>query len=86
PAAIHLSPEVLCGGPLGRLRDGDIVRLDSHAGTLDALVPEAAWNARPHEQPPPRAQHGVGRELFGGFRGLASSAEHGGSVLLAPGA
>jgi phosphogluconate dehydratase len=86
PAAIHLSPEVLCGGPLGRLRDGDVVRLDSHAGTLDALVPESAWNARPHEQPPPRAQHGVGRELFGGFRGLASSAEHGGSVLLAPGA
>ena len=85
PAAIHLSPEVLCGGPLGKLRDGDIVRLDSHSGALEALVPEATWNARVHEQPAPRAQAGMGRELFGGFRALAASAEQGGGVLLPPG-
>jgi len=85
PAAIHLSPELLCGGPLGKLRDGDVVRLDSHAGALEALVPEATWNAREHQQPAPHVQHGMGRELFGSFRALAASAEHGGGVLLPPG-
>jgi phosphogluconate dehydratase len=41
PAAIHVSPECLAGGPLAKLRDGDIVRLDAHTGRLDALVPAA---------------------------------------------
>jgi phosphogluconate dehydratase len=81
PAAIHLSPEVLCGGPLGKLRDGDLVRLDSHAGTLEALVPEAAWRAREHQQPQPAAQHGMGRELFAPFRALAATAEQGGGIF-----
>ena len=46
PAAIHLTPEAADGGPLARLRDGDIVRLDAEAGTLEALVEPAAWAAR----------------------------------------
>jgi phosphogluconate dehydratase len=46
PAAIHVSPEAAAGGPLARLRDGDIVRLDAVAGTLQALVDEAEWQAR----------------------------------------
>jgi phosphogluconate dehydratase len=81
PAAIHLSPEVLCGGPLGKLRDGDLVRLDSHAGTLEALVPEASWRAREQQLPVPEAQHGMGRELFAPFRALATSAEQGGGIV-----
>ena len=43
PAAIHVSPEVLAGGPLGRVRNGDVIRVDAHAGTLAALVDAAEW-------------------------------------------
>ncbi len=43
PAAIHVSPEALAGGPLGRVRDGDLIRLDAVAGTLAALVDAAEW-------------------------------------------
>ena len=81
PAAIHVSPEVLKGGPLGKLRDGDIVRLDAVAGTLDALVDAAVWSAR---EPAPltdaQAQvngHGLGRELFAGMRRNVLTAEQG---------
>lgn len=46
PAAIHLSPEAAKGGPIARLRDGDIVRLDAMAGTLDVLVDASDFAAR----------------------------------------
>src|SRR5688572_4928903 len=46
PAAIHVSPEAAAGGPLAKLRDGDMVRLDAEAGTLQALVPDADWALR----------------------------------------
>src|SRR3546814_5721126 len=46
PAAIHVTPEAARGGPIARLRDGDVIRLDATAGTLTALVPEAEWAAR----------------------------------------
>ncbi|MEO3969267.1 dihydroxy-acid dehydratase, partial [Mycolicibacterium smegmatis] len=46
PAAIHITPEALNGGPLARVRDGDIVVLDAEAGTLQVRVPEAEWNVR----------------------------------------
>jgi phosphogluconate dehydratase len=82
PAAIHLSPEALGGGPVGKLRDGDIVRLSAETGTLDALVDPAEWAARECvPAPPPRA--GTGRELFAFMRHGASAAEQGGSALLA---
>lgn len=82
PCAIHLSPEALGGGPIGRIRDGDIIRLDAVAGTLDALVDPAEWEARPLADAPPAAS-GMGRELFGLFRGLADEAEKGASAVLA---
>src|SRR5436309_4815594 len=47
PAAIHVSPEAKAGGPLAKVRNGDVIRLDAVAGTLDALVSEAEWDARP---------------------------------------
>jgi phosphogluconate dehydratase len=81
PAAIHVSPEALAGGPLARLRDGDRVRLDAVAGHLQALVPDAEWAARPCvELEPAQAEvngHDLGRELFAGLRRNVKSAEEG---------
>jgi phosphogluconate dehydratase len=77
PAAIHITPECLKGGPIGRIRDGDWIRLDSIAGTLEARVPEEIWCRR---EPPPLPQqdvHGFGRELFSTFRKVAADAESG---------
>ena len=81
PAAIHVSPEVLAGGPLGKVRSGDVIRLDAVAGTLAALVDEATWAKREHavlsdEQAEVNA-HGLGRELFGGMRRNVLTAEEG---------
>ncbi len=81
PAAIHVSPEVLAGGPLGRVRSGDVLRLDAVAGTLDALVDAATWAAR--EVPGLSAEavasngHDLGRELFAAMRRNVNSAEEG---------
>ncbi|MES3013585.1 MAG: dihydroxy-acid dehydratase, partial [Pseudomonadota bacterium] len=81
PAAIHVSPEVMHGGPLGKVRDGDVIRLDAVAGTLAALVDDATWAARAQAVlPDANAQvngHGLGRELFAGMRRNVLSAEQG---------
>ncbi|KQW43606.1 MULTISPECIES: phosphogluconate dehydratase [unclassified Roseateles] len=81
PAAIHVSPEALAGGPLARLRDGDLVRLCALTGTLQALVSETDWAARPVATLDPAEAdinaHGLGRELFAGMRRNALSAEEG---------
>ena len=81
PAAIHVSPEALAGGPLAKLLDGDVVRLDAVAGTLQALVPDDVWAARPLATMPEalRVANGVGmgRELFAGMRRNALTAEQG---------
>jgi phosphogluconate dehydratase len=86
PAAIHVSPEAAAGGPLARLRDGDIVRLDAVAGTLQALVDEAQWQAREVLTIPPALVQdnglGMGRELFAGMRRNALSAEEGACTWL----
>jgi phosphogluconate dehydratase len=82
PCAIHCSPEALGGGAIGRIRDGDLVRVDAVAGTLEALVPAEEWAARPLAEAPPPAT-GMGRELFGMFRSLAGEAEKGASAMLA---
>ena len=81
PAAIHVSPEAIAGGPLARVRDGDRIRLDAVSGRLDVLLPEVDWAARPLAEPTPaerqRAGHGLGRELFGAMRHAVRSAEEG---------
>lgn len=82
PAAIHISPEAVKGGPLAKLRDGDIVRLCAHRGSLEALVDAGEWNAREDAKQPP-AEPGVGRELFAIMRHFADEAEKGGSAMLA---
>ncbi|WP_294329914.1 phosphogluconate dehydratase [uncultured Sphingomonas sp.] len=81
PAAIHLSPEALGGGPIGKVRDGDILRLDAEAGTLEALVPADEWDARDHAAAPPPAI-GTGRELFAMMRHYCDEAEKGASAML----
>jgi phosphogluconate dehydratase len=85
PAAIHVSPEILAGGPLGRVRDGDIIRLDAASGTLEALVPAEVWNARTQASADLSASHiGMGRELFSMFRHHISAAETGATTFALP--
>ncbi|MGB6306928.1 MAG: phosphogluconate dehydratase, partial [Steroidobacteraceae bacterium] len=83
PAAIHITPECLNGGPLGRVRDGDVIRMDCHTGELQAMVDEHIWRQR--EIPPldpARNSTGCGRELFANFRRAAGDAEAGALSLL----
>ena len=76
PAAIHVSPEAHDGGPLARLRDGDVVRVDGEAGTLDVLDEDAL--ARGVDVPDLSANAlGTGRELFAALRGHVGPAEKG---------
>lgn len=81
PAAIHVSPEAAAGGPLAKVRDGDLIRLDAVAGTLAVLLPEDEWAARETEAQPEAQRiadgHGLGRELFAGMRRNALAAEEG---------
>jgi len=81
PAAIHVSPEALAGGPLAKVRDGDLIRLDAVMGNLDALVPAGEWDARVNAHiDAAQAEangHDLGRELFAGMRRNARSAEEG---------
>jgi phosphogluconate dehydratase len=80
PAAIHVTPESEAGGPIGKVRTGDVIRLDGRSGRLEALVEPAELNARPLAEPgAPR--HGFGRELFGWMRASAGPADRGASVL-----
>ncbi|MGM0784992.1 MAG: phosphogluconate dehydratase [Pseudomonadota bacterium] len=82
PAAIHISPEALDGGPLAKLRDGDIVRLDANAGTLEAKVDPREWADRAlHVASLDHYHVGLGRELFSGFRHLAMRGEEGAGVF-----
>jgi phosphogluconate dehydratase len=85
PAAIHVSPEILAGGPLGLVRDGDIIRVDATAGTLEALVPADVWASRKHATSDLSSSHiGMGRELFAMFRNHSSPAEEGAATFPLP--
>jgi phosphogluconate dehydratase len=80
PAAIHVSPEALPDGPLARIRDGDMIRLDARNGTLEALNVDLASRPAANSPPPPR---GTGRELFAMMRMHCDDAEAGASAMLA---
>jgi phosphogluconate dehydratase len=79
PAAIHVSPEALPDGPLARVSDGDVIRLDARSGTLEAVGVDLATRP-PANSPPPPA--GTGRELFALMRMRAGHAEEGASAML----
>jgi phosphogluconate dehydratase len=81
PAAIHVTPECLSGGPLAKVRDGDMVRVDSLAGTLTVDVAEETLVQRTTSVPSlEHNHHGMGRDLFRMFRANAAAAEEGGGV------
>ena len=86
PAAIHVSPEAAGGGPLAKVQDGDVIRLDGIAGTLQVLVSDTEWAARPLAPMPPelRAANGagMGRDLFANLRRNALKAEEGACTWL----
>ena len=80
PAAIHVSPEAACGGPLAQLEDGDVIRLDAVAGTLTVL---ADLSGRDPARPDLSANaHGIGRDLFEAFRRNVGTAETGAAVVV----
>jgi phosphogluconate dehydratase len=79
PAAIHVSPEALPDGPLARVRDGDLIRLDARSGTLEAVDVDLASRPPANSPPPPV---GTGRELFALMRMHVNEAEAGASAIL----
>ncbi len=79
PAAIHCTPEALGGGPLSRLRDGDVIRLCAAKGELSTTADLASREPATD----PGDASGTGREIFRIFRTLADGAEQGGSAMLA---
>ncbi|MCE7028646.1 phosphogluconate dehydratase [Jiella avicenniae] len=82
PAAIHVTPEAKTGGPIARLKDGDMIRLDGETGTLEVLVDAAELDARTPEMPDLSGnEFGLGRELFAAFRSAVGDAESGASVF-----
>jgi len=83
PAAIHVCPEAIDGGPLARVRDGDLLRVDGQSGTLEVLVDAAALADRSPAAAPAAQMQGCGRELFGFMRAAFSSAEQGASAFTA---
>ncbi len=82
PAAIHMTPEALGGGPLSRVRDGDLIRLCATRGTVEYLGDAREFAARDPVSMPDQPA-GTGRELFALFRGQTDGAEQGASPLLA---
>ena len=81
PAAIHVSPEAAAGGPLAKVMDGDVIRVDALSGELHVLVPDIAWAARPVSVMPGELRQrngvGMGRGLFANMRARALTAEEG---------
>ncbi|MEB3368459.1 phosphogluconate dehydratase [Saccharopolyspora mangrovi] len=84
PAAIQLTPEATAGGPLSRVQDGDVLRLDADRGTLEALVPDDELAARQPAEGADPAPFGTGRELFAAFRQAVGRADQGASVFGQP--
>ncbi|TAL75575.1 MAG: phosphogluconate dehydratase [Rhodanobacter sp.] len=82
PAAIHVTPEAVDGGAIGKLREGDVIRLDAEAGTLEVKVDAAEWAARAQAHIDLSAHHvGMGRELFAPFRNAVGTADAGVTVF-----
>jgi phosphogluconate dehydratase len=86
PAAIHVSPEAAAGGPLAKVRTGDVIRLDAVAGTLQVLVTESDWAARTTDTMPQALcdanSVGMGRDLFAAMRRNSAVAEEGATTWL----
>jgi phosphogluconate dehydratase len=83
PAAIQLTPEAAVGGPLARVQDGDVVRVDARRGTLEVHVDEAELARRPLVDFPATGREwaGTGRELFAALRRTVGPADRGATVF-----
>jgi len=82
PSAIHIGPEAAAGGPLAKVREGDVIRVDCETGTLDLKVDAAAFASRDPVPFRPNQSHvGLGREMFGAFRAGATHTETGASLF-----
>jgi phosphogluconate dehydratase len=82
PAAIHLTPEAAEGGPIAKIKEGDMIRIDAVNGTVEVLVDKAEFDARqPVVADLSDNEYGMGRELFAPFRLAAGTADTGASVL-----
>jgi phosphogluconate dehydratase len=79
PAAIHLTPEAVDGGPIAKIRDGDMIRLDADQGTLEVLADLSTRDAVTADLSA-NAQ-GTGRELFQAFRNITGGADRGASIF-----
>lgn len=77
PAAIHVTPEAAAGGPLARLREGDMILLDAQAGVLEAQVDAQEWALRTLAPDTTEPSHNLGRNLFAFSRAIVSPADQG---------
>ena len=81
PAAIHVAPEAVDGGLIGKVADGDVIRVDATAGVLEVLTPGV--ESRSYEAPDLSGNgHGIGRELFSLFRQNAGRSDTGAGVVV----
>jgi len=80
PAAIHLTPEAACGGPIARLRDGDVIRIDPEKCALEVRVEAREFAGRTPERHVQR-DWGLGRELFAPFRARVGAADKGATIF-----
>ncbi|RBP18236.1 6-phosphogluconate dehydratase [Roseiarcus fermentans] len=84
PSAIHVTPEAAAGGAIGKIRNGDVVRLDAPAGRLDVIIDADVWARRGHAETDLARSHvGMGRELFAAFRGQVGAADEGAAIFSA---
>lgn len=82
PAAIHVTPEAVCGGMIGKIREGDMIRLDADAGTIEILVDDAELAKRDFAEADLSGnEYGMGRDMFATFRAVAGSADTGASSI-----
>ena len=84
PAAIHVTPEAIEGGPLAFVRDGDRIRVNAETGELVLLNDAETFRQRPPAKRGEVQDWGYGRELFGAFRAAVGSAEAGASICFTP--
>jgi len=79
PAAIHLTPEAVDGGPIAKIRDGDMIRLDADKGTLEVLADISSREAVKADLS--ANEFGTGRDLFQAFRRITGGADAGASIF-----
>jgi phosphogluconate dehydratase len=81
PAAIHVSPEAAVGGPLAKVKDGDMLRVDAVVGEISCLAPDFADRVAVTADLGDNG-HGVGRELFAIFRQSVGASDSGAAVVV----